>query len=191
LNEALALDLERSTIVASNGLLLCGAQAGRQYHIPVRAVQHSCVLVADSSLPVVEFRESGVSEEPPFTFSGPNNYYPRSNVFFRQSFRRGAESEPKDHGLFGSLPRWAVELNTFPGTLAAAPPESPTHEHLPADYVLKSPADTKAGCNLALLPTLEGTVRRPIMGATNMGTMKPDPLMPTMSDDKPAARPSP
>jgi len=62
---------------------------------------------------------------------------------------------------------------------------------LPGDYVLKSPADTKAGCSLALLPTLEGTVRRPIMGASTMGTMKPDPLMPTMSDEKPATRPSP
>lgn len=188
-DDVISLNLERSTIVASNGLLLCGTQLDRPSRFPIRVDQDSCVLVADSSAPVIEYREPGFSDAPPFTLSGPNNYYPKSNVFFRHVFRQDG-APPKDHG-FGTLPGWAVELNTFQGTLAASPPESPSHEHLPGDYVLKSPTDTKAGCNVALLPTLEGTVRRPIMGATNMGTMKPDPLMPTMSDDKPATRPSP
>jgi hypothetical protein len=188
-DDVISLNLERSTVVASSGLLLCGTQLDRAFRFPVLVDQHSCVVVADSSAPVVEYREPGLSEEPPLVFSGPNNFYPKSNVFFRHMVRQDS-NPPKDHG-FGSLPNWAVELNTFHGALAAAPPESPSHEHLPGDYVLKSPADTKAGCSLALLPTLEGTVRRPIMGATNMGTMKPDPLMPTMADDKPATRPSP
>lgn len=191
LDDAIALDLERSTIVATSGLLLCGAQLNRQFHLRVRVTQISCVVVADSSFPVVEFRESGASEEPPFTFGGSNNFYPRSTVFFRHSFRADGVTEPKDFGLFGSLPRWAVELNTFPGTLAGGVPESPFQDHLPSDYVLKSPADTNAGCTLALLPAVESTVRRPIMGASTMGTMKPDPLMPTMSDDKPSTRPAP
>jgi hypothetical protein len=186
---SIGLDLERSTIVASSGLMQCGTPE-RQYGLPVRIAQQSCVLVADSSAPVIEYREAGVSDEPPFTISGSNNYYPRSSVFFRHSFRLDGQMQHKDHG-FGSLPRWAVELNTFPGALAGPAPESPTHDHLAGDYVLKSPADTNAGCNLALLPTVESTVRRPIMGATNMGTMKPDPLMPTMSEGSSSTRPSP
>jgi hypothetical protein len=39
-----------------------------------------------------------------------------------------------------------------------------------------------------LLPTVESAVRRPIMGAMNMGVMKPDPTMTPMIEDKPAAR---
>jgi hypothetical protein len=110
-------------------------------------------------------------------------------VFFRHAFQHDG-APPKDHG-FGTLPRWAVELNTFGGVLAAPPPESPSHEHLPGDYVLKSPADTHAGCDVTLVPTVESTIRRPIMGATNMGTMKPDPLMPMISEEKSVTKPSP
>src|SRR5204863_4105671 len=141
----------------SSGIFLCGTQLDRQFRIPLRVDQNYCVLFADSSAPVVEYREPGFSEDPPFVFSGANNFYPRSTVFFRHTFRQDG-APPKDHG-FGSLPRWAVELITFQGTAAAPPPDSPVHEHLPGDYVLKSPADTNAGCSLALLPTVESAVR--------------------------------
>jgi len=188
-SDTISLNLERSTVVTLSGFLLCGTQLNRPFRLPVRVDQHSCVVVADSAAPVIEFREPGFSDIPPISFSGPNNYYPKSNIFFRHVFRQDS-ALPKDHG-FGSLPAWAVELITSQSTLASPAPETPTHEHLPTDYVLKSPADTNAGCNPSQLPSVEGSVRRPIMGATNMGTMKPDPLMPMISDDKPATRPSP
>ena len=189
-NDSIELSLNRSTLVASSGLLLCGARLDRTYRLPVRVEQQSCVFIADAAAPVVEYRELEASDELALVFSGSNNFYPRSAVFLRHAARRDGQPEMKDTG-FGSLPRWAVELSTFPGILGAAAPESPSHEQLPSDYVLKSPADTNAGCNLALLPIVEGIVRRPIMGATNMGTMKPDPLAPPMTDEKSSARPSP
>lgn len=189
-NDAIELSLNRSTVVASSGLLLCGTPSDRMYRLPVQVEQQSCLIVADSAAPVVEYREAKASDELALSFSGSNNFYPRSAVFLRLAAMRDGQLETKDTG-FGSLPSWAVELSTFPGTLAAAAPESPSHEQLPSDYVLKSPADTNAGCNLALLPVVEGVVRRPIMGATNMGTMKPDPLAPPMTNEKITAPPAP
>ena len=106
--------------------MFCGTQLNRPFRFPVRVEQGNCVIVADSAAPVVEFHEPGISDRPPFLFSGPNNYYPKSNVFFRHVFRQDT-ALTKDHG-FGSLPAWAVELNTFQqGVLAAPPPESPSH----------------------------------------------------------------
>jgi serine/threonine protein kinase len=184
--DLITLNLEQSTVAATGGFLLCGTRFDRPYRFPVRVDQHSCVIVADSAAPVVEFREPGFSSQPQFTFSGSNNCYPKSNIFFRHVSRQD-EALPEDYG-FGSLPGWAVELKTFDGTLASPAPEKSSHEQLPSDYVLKSPADANTGSNPAKLPSVEGTIRRPIMGATNMGTMKPDPLMPMISDDTPATR---
>ena len=77
------------------------------------------------------------------------------------------------------------------GELAGPAPETPMQDHLASDYVLKSPTNTGAGCSAALLPVVEGAVRRPIMGATNMGAMKPDPTMTPTIEEKPATRPAP
>jgi hypothetical protein len=170
-------------------LLLSGTRLDRQFRWPIQVDQQNCLLVGDTSAPVAELRDAAANEHTPFAFRGPNNFYPRSMVFYRHAFRQDGELQRKDQG-FGSLPSWASSLNTFPGELAAAPPETPTHDHLPGDYVLKSPADTNAGCNPSQLPVVDSTVRRPIMGASTMGTMKPDPTMSTPGDEK-TSRPTP
>jgi serine/threonine protein kinase len=179
--------LERSTIAATSGLVLVGARSDRPYHSPVAVEQQSSIVVTSSNAPLVEFRETETSEQPPITFTGTNNFYPRTTVFFRHQFRHDGIDEQKDSG-FGSLPSWATDLVPFTGTLTAAPPETPAHDHLPVDYLLKSPANTNAGCSNTALPMLEPTTKRSATGMSTMGTMKSDMLMPT-TDDKPTMRP--
>lgn len=185
----IALDLDRSTLYLASGEALIGA--GKEaapgvlqeypFRMEVRIEQRNCVLVTDTQASLLEYR-AGDTSNPLVSFRGANNYYPRTNIFLTHVYRRDGRQET-DLISFDSLPPWATDRNADQGTISGPPADTRPHEHTPADYLLKSPADAQAGCEPELLPP-ESSLRRPVVGTSGMSTMKPDMSSPPMMDEK-------
>jgi len=184
--DPIELALERSTIYAAKGLALSGFRGDFTHHLEARVEQRNCVIVGELSSPLLEYRESVKSQRPLITLEASENFYPRNEILLRQVYQQDGRETTIDTNI-GDLQR---------GSVTGPPADVPTHELSVSDYLLKSPANASAGCDPALLPktATDGTSRRPVMGATNMSTMKPDApmsLMPPIMDEKPTMKTTP
>lgn len=190
---AVRVSIERSTIAAMAGLVIHGTRSDAPYRTRIEIDASASVFVTDAASPLLELRGGEPGDEArTMSYNGNDNYYPRTTKFLRRIVRQDGLETPYDVDLT-ELPRWAIDRNQGKGAIAGAAADLATHDQLPAEYALKSPLETAAGCDLLLVPALEAA-KRPILGSPNMTGMKPEMNMsvtPSMMDEKLPARANP
>jgi serine/threonine protein kinase len=190
--DRIRLTIQQCTLVNDAGLLLAGIQNELPFRMEVRLDLESNVIIANRANPLLEYRGGEASEEAKISFEGSNNYYPRTNTFFRRQLLQNGLVSTLDSPL-DDLPRWARDRNAEQGYLPSPPADLAWHDATLADFLLKNANEEAVGCQLDQLPVVESTVRRPIKNATNMGGMNPDlpaPITAPIMDDKANMRPT-
>jgi serine/threonine protein kinase len=181
--ERVRVTLENSTIHVAGGLVLLDTVNDAPHRMELRIDQQDTVIFTDRSAPLIEYRGGTIAEEPRVSFEGMDNYYPRTETFFRHRFVHDGIEQTNDFPL-GDLPRWAIDRNADKGVTVSPTPSTPIHEHTANDYLVTSAAGLSVGCSPAALPP-ENQPRRPANGSSGMDTMKMEPRVAPMPSNMP------
>jgi eukaryotic-like serine/threonine-protein kinase len=181
---------QQSTLFCEEGVILAGNHPTYSHRMEIRLQMAANLIVTQRDRPLIEYRGGETGDETRLSFDGDGNFYSRTFTFLRRIVQQDGQESSYDTSL-GDMPRWAEDRNSEQGQLANPLTEIRFEELAPTDVVLKSPGESRVGCLLESLPSLDLPKGRTVMGATNMETSPlelPSTLAPPMMDEKSTSR---